>query len=60
MLSTCLLLITSKKVKHIKSHLLTININLLKQLNINHMFDKKPNDPDDENEHFKQPHIAIE
>ena len=25
------------------------------------MFDKQnPNDPDDENEHFKQPHIAIE
>ena len=24
------------------------------------MFWQNPNDPDDENEHFKQPHIVIE
>ena len=24
------------------------------------MFDKNPNDPDDEHEHLKQPHITIE
>ena len=37
----------------IKSHQLSININLFKQISIN----QNPNDPDDKNEHFKQPHI---
>ena len=44
----------------IKSHPLTININLFKQININQNVWQNPNDPDDESEHFKQPHIAIE
>ena len=40
-----------------KTHPLTININLLgKHGNVW----QNPNDPDDENEHFKQPLIAIE
>ena len=42
----------------IKSHPLTININIFKQINVN--VKQNPNDPDDENEHFKQLHIAIE
>ena len=40
----------------IKSHPSTININIFKLLNIN----QNPNDPDDENEHFKQSHLAID
>ena len=40
-----------------KTHPLTININLLgKHGNVW----QNPNDPDDENEHFKQPHIATQ
>ena len=42
----------------IKSHPLTININLLSKHESNVW--QNPNDPDDENEHFKQPLIAIE
>ena len=33
-------LLTSKKSYDIKSHSLTINVNLFKQLNVNQMFDK--------------------
>ena len=39
-------------------HSLAINTNLFKQINIKVW--QNPNDPDDENEHFRQPHIAIE
>ena len=42
----------------IKSHTLTINTNLLSK-NASNVW-QNPNDPDDENEHFKQPLIAIE
>ena len=64
------LLLTSKKFKDkncflalklchmILSHPLTININLLSKHESNVW--QNPNDPDDENEHFKQPLIAIE
>ena len=46
---------------NIKSHPLTININLFKQIIKTLIICwQNPNDPDDENEHFKQPHIAIE
>ena len=31
-------------------------MNLFKQINVR----QNPNDPDDESEHFKQPHFAIE
>ena len=42
----------------ILSHSWTININLLSKHESNVW--QNPNDPDDENEHFKQPLIAIE
>ena len=42
----------------------SFNISLFKQLFLNNLINsniwQNPNDPDDENEHFKQPHIAIE
>ena len=44
----------------IKSHSLTINTNLFKQINIYQMFDKIQMILMMKSEHFKQPHIGIE
>ena len=54
-------LITSKKVKLLKTafkHLNSVILYIKSPINKIHW--QNPNDLDDENEHFKQPHIAIE